>query len=153
MLHYVYAMKKVIRIALGSFGVFLLLMSLPFVGMTLWDFFSPTENPETSRGILIALVLLFGGIGYVGWMLIKNNFWLSRHKLEQRILELAQAHHGTLTVYDVALLPEVSPRAAKNALDALVHEGLATSYVNAEGTILYLFGNTPLLIEDGEPSP
>lgn len=142
-------MKKVIRIALGSLGVFLLLMSLPFVGMALWEFFNPPENTDTSRGVLIALVLLFGGTGYGGWLLIKNNFWLSQHKLEQRILELAHAHNGTLTVYDVALLPEINPRAAKTALDALVHEGLATSYVSAEGTLRYVFGDTSLLTENG----
>ena len=133
---------KVVRITLGSFGALLLLFSIPFVGMALWELFSPPE--DATRGVTIALLFLFGGTAYVGWLLVKRNFWVSKHKLEQRILELAHARGGTLTVYDVALLPDISTKTAKISLDALVHEGLATSYVNSEGTMLYLFGNRPL---------
>lgn len=135
-------MMKVVRIALGSFGALLLLFSIPFVGMALWELFNPPE--DVTQGVTVALLFLFAGTAYVGGLLVKRNFWVSRQKLEQRILELAHAQDGTLTVYDVALLPDVSTKAAKTALDALVQEGLATSYVNTEGTMLYLFGNRPL---------
>jgi hypothetical protein len=135
-------MIKVVRITLGSLGALLLLLSLPFVGMALWELFNPPE--DVTRGVSVALLFLFSGTAYVGWLLVKRNFWVSKQKLEQRILELAHAQDGTLTVYDVALLPDVSTKTAKTTLDALVQEGLATSYVNTEGTMLYLFGNRPL---------
>jgi len=134
-------MEKVIRIILGCFGVLLLLSSLPFVGLALWELVNPAD---TARGVLIAILFLFGGTAYIGWLLIKRNFWMNKHKLEQRILELAQTKGGTLTVYDVALMPNVTTKAAKTVLDNLASEGLATSYVNQEGTMLYLFGNQPL---------
>jgi len=135
-------MMKVVRITLGSFGALLLLFSVPFVGMALWELFNPPE--DVTRGVSVALLFLFSGTAYVGWLLVKRNFFVSRQKLEQRILELAHTKGGTLTVYDVALLPDVSTKAAKTALDALVIEGLATNHVNPEGTMLYLFGNRPL---------
>jgi hypothetical protein len=136
-------MMKVVRITLGSFGALLLLFSVPFVGMALWELFNPPE--DATQGVSVALLFLFSGTAYVGCLLVKRNFWVSRQKLEQRILELAHTKGGTLTVYDVALLPDVSTKAAKTALDALVTEGLATNHVNPEGTMLYLFGNRPLL--------
>lgn len=135
-------MMKVVRITLGSFGALLLLFSVPFVGMALWELFNPPE--DVTRGVSVALLFLFSGTAYVGWLLVKRNFFVSRQKLEQRILELAHTKGGTLTVYDVALLPDVSTKAAKTALDTLVIEGLATNHVNPEGTMLYLFGNRPL---------
>ena len=133
---------KVVRITLGSFGALLLLFSVPFVGMALWELFNPPE--DVTRGVSVALLFLFSGTAYMGWLLVKRNFFVSGQKLEQRILELAHTKGGTLTVYDVALLPDVSTKVAKTALDALVTEGLATNHVNSEGTMLYLFGNRPL---------
>lgn len=137
---------KVVRITLGSFGALLLLFSVPFVGMALWELFNPPE--DATRGVTIALLFLFAGTAYVGWLLMKRNFWVSKQKLEQRILELAQHKGGTLTVYDVALLPDISTKTAKTTLDALVSDGLATGYVTPEGTMLYVFGNQPLPFED-----
>ena len=103
---------------------------------------------EESPGVMVALMIFFGGISWGSFKLTKTLF--SEPKVEgfvepaeltdeQRILELAIASDGTLTIAEIAARTPLSVAEAKAGIEALTREGVASVEFDEKQDIYYRF--------------
>jgi hypothetical protein len=111
-------------------------------------------NPDTSRGVLAGLVVFFGGLGAVSGYAAKRAFTTkAAHKetesapapapsvdiaLEARMLKLAAASKGRVTVAEVAVGCAVTLEEAERALDGLAQRGHANLLITDDGERVYV---------------
>jgi hypothetical protein len=138
-------MRKVAGLLAG----FICLIGLVFVAALLGDLFG--GGTETSKGVLVGLLIFFAGVSAFGGHFARRVFSgassrrqreLSR---EQRILRLAMAQQGTVTIAQIAVHTGLLVDDATEALEELVHKGVAEIDSDDDGDLFYRF---PGLEED-----
>jgi hypothetical protein len=128
---------------LGCLGWAIVIFSLFFVAASVTELITGpaagTEKP-TEPGVLVGLLVFFGGAAYGGWRLANSNNKapLSQNEREQRVLTLAAANNGRVTVAEVALRCAISVDEAKATLLHLVNTGVAETWLS-EGEAVYVF--------------
>ena len=130
------------RTLLGLLGGLVLLFSLFCVIAAIGDLASGKEEP----GIMIGLMVFFGGTAYGGYRLLRHGFAragstaaLDPREREQRVLALASSAKGRLTVAEVALLPGFDVDSARETLDRLCQKDVAVLEVSDVGVVVYTF--------------
>jgi hypothetical protein len=130
------------RTLLGLLGGLVLLFSLFCVIAAIGDLASGKEEP----GIMIGLMVFFGGTAYGGYRLLRHGFAragataaLDPREREQRVLVLASSAKGRLTVAEVALLPGFDIDSARETLDRLCQKDVAVHAVSDGGAMVYVF--------------
>jgi hypothetical protein len=124
-------------------GWVLVILSLFFVGASVTELITgpPATDPEpTEPAVLVGLLLFFAATGYGGWQLTRRGSpsALSVHEREQRMLALAAASGGRLTLAEAAFGTQMGVDAAKQTLNALVNSGVADTWLH-EGEAVYVF--------------
>lgn len=126
---------------LGVLGGFVLLFSLFVFVAAIGDLASGKEEP----GLMIGLMVFFGGTAYGGYRLTRHGFAksgapaLAPGERDRRVLELASSAGGRLTVAEVALLPGFDVDSARATLDRLCQKDVAIHAVSDGGTLVYVF--------------
>ncbi len=134
------------RIVLGILGVLIGLVSLMFVAMAIGDLAFGSKD-GTAPSVLIGLLVFFLGTGCSGGWLVKWGLFtnpkavppVSEFEKEQRVLMLAGARGGRLTVADVALSCRLGVEDGKATLDRLVDTGVAMLHITDDGGFFYVF--------------
>lgn len=103
---------------------------------------------EESPGVMFALIIFFGVISWGSFKLTKTLFsapkpegYVEPVELtdEQRILELAMASDGTLTIAEIAAHTPLSVADAKSGVEALTREGVASVEFDEKQDVYYRF--------------
>lgn len=133
------------RAILRAIGFSITLVSAFFVVAVLGDIASGGDG-KTSMGVLWGLLVFFSGTAYGGYWLARRN--LSSQPVgelptdfdkEQRILVLAEASGGKVTVPEVAAHCHLSIENSKAALERMVAQGVAELHVTDEGVLVFTF--------------
>ncbi len=152
----------VFRYGCGILGLIMALFSLFFVIAAFFDLF--VKRDATPAGVLVGMIVVFGGFA-VGGAFIAWNMFRSRPAplnvdLENRILQLAEAKGCRLTVPMVALHCRVGIEESRAALERMVLQGAATPDVEEDGGIVYDFSDLmpsaprrPPALGDQRPTP
>jgi len=138
------------RTALGVAGVVLALFSLFLVVSYSVELITGSD-PSTSPGVHAGLIVFFSGTLAAGGWMTRRGFGLrlpgrsaAHLEHEQRILALARAQHGRLTIAEVAALCGLSLDVSKEELDRMHRKGIADIDLTATGVLVYSFpGLTP----------
>jgi len=126
----------------GCLGVAVALISAPLAAVGVVGLLSG-DDPAG----MVLLTVFFGGTFATGGYFAKRNLLapppvptaLLPESLEHTTLAHAASLGGRITVAELALMGKVPVAAAKEALDALVRQGVADVLVNAEGATVYDF--------------
>ncbi len=129
---------------LGLLGGLVCLFSLMFVAAAIGDLAG--GDTETSTGVLVGLLVFFGGTAFLGGYLARKKLFVSgdeaREALrghEQTILELALAQGGRATVAGIAAKTDLTVAEAKAGLEALTRQGVAEVAFDADDDVYYQF--------------
>jgi len=127
---------------IGALGIVLFLVSVLFAVVALGDLRtggSPGTDPAGSLGVAVFFLLLAA----CGAWMAADNIWRPRRAatmaLEERILALAEARQGLLTVDEVAMACHLSVARSKAALDRLAAAGGAEMRSTGRGVLVYAF--------------
>jgi hypothetical protein len=156
------------RGCLGAVGIGIMLFSGFFVAAALGDILSGGDG-KTSMGVLVGLLVFFGGLFLVGAYLAWRMFLSPRARAagrsgadgssgpatgspappcpappsdadrERQILRFAEAEKGRVTVPEVATHCDMTLAEAKAALDRLVLQQAASIQVTRAGVLVYVF--------------
>jgi xanthosine utilization system XapX-like protein len=101
----------------------------------------PAENPLPSTMALLGIMGLAPILAGLAWWrhLRRKAAQRQTTSLERSVLQLAKAHHGVLTVTDVATHTTLSLEEAEQILNQLHLDGFATIDVSDNGALLYHF--------------
>lgn len=121
-----------------------------------------SKGGDRSLSVLLALVLalliiglaslvfrplvgLYSGIGLVLILLLGRGYFQKHgqrrafRELRTRVLKLAMARGGRLTITEVIVACETDPKTARDALESLVQDGIAGMDVDDTGVMIYTF--------------
>jgi hypothetical protein len=127
----------------GCLGWGVVVLSLFFVAASITELItgpSPNTEKPTEPAVLVGLLVFFAATAYGGWRLTRNGMAapLSQNEREQRVLTLAAANNGRVTVAEVALHAGFGVDEAKATLNHLVNTGVAETWLS-EGEAVYVF--------------
>jgi hypothetical protein len=129
---------------IGILGIGTSLISTFFVVAALVDLIH--GDGKTAPSVLAGLFVFFLGVTILGGWLAKKNLSskpeapvISDFEQEQRILALANANQGRVTVSEVALHCHLSIADSKTALDRMAAEGVAALQIADDGSFIYAF--------------
>lgn len=126
------------RSCLGFFGI----------GWTAFTLFFTVAGITThleGDSIGIAMAVLFGVLTFGGLAMIYKGFksidvsGLSTRDKERFILEIAQRHHGEVTLEEVAVDTELTARECKEVLEGLASVGSCDTWIGRHGETIYVF--------------
>ena len=125
----------VCSVLLIAFGAFMIL------GGILNYVEKPAENPLASTVVLLGILGLAPILAGLAWWRHIRRKAVQRQTTtrERTVLQLATAHHGVLTVMDVATHTALSLEEAEQTLNQLHLDGFATIDVDDNGALLYRF--------------
>jgi len=127
-------------------SAFVSLTSLLFVFAAINDLI--TGDTETSTGILLGLLVFFAAVT-AGSGMASVRLWrkpaLDLDALEPRLLQLAAANEGRLSVLDVSMALSLPLKDAQRCLDHLAASGVAEHFVTDDGAVLYGLRRASLL--------
>ncbi len=130
-------MRKLLAIVCGLMSLF----SLLFVFAALDDIIAGDSG--TSTGILIGLLVFFGGIS-ASFAYGARSLWRGTSfdpaTMEAPLLQLAAARGGRLTLAEAAIGLQVPILQARAALDHLVTQGAADTNVSESGELVFVVG-------------
>jgi hypothetical protein len=136
---------RALKIAAGGL---MLLVGAPFVGMAVHDLI--TGDGKTAAGVLVGLVVFFGGIATGGGLLLRSAARTGRapaipaESLEVLALRAAASAGGTLGAAQLAAAAGVPFADAREILAKLQREGACQVLVEASGAELYRFPDVAL---------
>jgi hypothetical protein len=138
-------LHPVLRSILGVLGIGIALISLLFVVMAIGDLTGGNAY-ESEVSVVVALLLFFLGTGASGTWMAWRNLRRVRHgapetpeELEQRILSIARALRGRVTVLEVAARCGISIEEAKEALSRMNRAGVIEPSLTEDGVMVYHF--------------
>ena len=132
------------RTVLGSAGAVGALL-FGAIGLIALVAIGSSEDADTTAGLIGFVVVFLGLAALGGWMALANfrarpaGFPRSAVEREQRILRLAQAQGGVVSLAQVAEECEMSVAESKQALDRMAVSGAARASVTADGLMVYEF--------------
>lgn len=149
------------RAGCGALGVVMALFSGCGVVSFVADLITKSRPEEFGAGL--GLSVFFAGTTVVGLLIARHYFRQppsrANVQLENRLLQVAYAHRGRLTVPQVALHCQVSIEESRELLERMVTQGVAVPQVDDDGTITYVFddllpppGAVAPLPEPGQPA-
>ncbi|MBI2759829.1 MAG: hypothetical protein HYX51_00175 [Chloroflexi bacterium] len=126
-------------------GVCIAILSAFFVAAAIGDLVTG-DDPNTSTGVLLGLLVFFLGTGAGGVFLAVKNYRArpagapeTDFEQEQRILALAQYRGGRLTIAEVAVSCQMSIAESKQRLDRMRGQGVAEIALMDDGVLVYTF--------------
>jgi hypothetical protein len=152
------------RGCLGAVGVGIMLFSGFFVAAALGDILAGGDG-KTSMGVLVGLLVFFGGLflvgAYLAWRMLLSPRARAASRSgaggpsgpsaapapappsdadrERQILRFAETEQGRVTVPEVATHCDMTLAEAKAALDRLVLQQAASIQVTRAGVLVYVF--------------
>ncbi|HEV2864599.1 MAG TPA: hypothetical protein VGX48_26610 [Pyrinomonadaceae bacterium] len=137
------SVPSVFRYGCGVLALVMALFSLFFVIAAFFDLF--VKRDETPAGVLVGMLVVFGGFAvggvFIAWNMFRRRPVPPNTDLENRILQLAEARGCRLTVPMVALHCRVGIEESRAALERMVTQGAATPEVEDDGGIVYDFSD------------
>jgi hypothetical protein len=126
-------------------GVVIAILSSFFVAAAIGDLITG-DDPDTSTGVLLGLLVFFLGTGAGGVFLAVKSYRPrpqgapeTEFEREQRVLALAQYRGGRLTIADVAVSCQMSIAESKQRLDRMRQQGVAEIALMDDGVLVYTF--------------
>lgn len=151
------------RGCLGAVGIGIVLVSGFFVAAALGDILSGGDG-KTSMGVLVGLLVFFGGLmavgAYLAWRMFRprgasvganggaggDQAGSGRRTRpptdadrDRQVLRFAETEKGRVTVPEVAAHCDMTIAEAKATLDRLVLQQAATIHVTQAGVLVYVF--------------
>ena len=130
------------RIFLGAFSVLIGLVSFPCTAAAIYDLISGTQNVSGAliMGIFFAMMSVVSvGLFYFAARGKKEAPFQVTEWHERRVLELARREGGLLSIGSVALNTELSIDQSSIVLEELERRGVANTWINDEGDLVYRF--------------
>lgn len=129
------------RTIVGIVALLFALASSVFVIAAIYDLASGESS--TSTGILVAMLVLFGGLTMLGVWLATRMFGYGKaaaiHATEQLVLESARSCGGRLTVAELAATTPLNVEQAHAALERLCRQRVAEIHYTDDLTPVYAF--------------
>lgn len=131
--------SSAVRIALGCLGALLLVGGLALAIAVIADLLG--GQPGDNVGGSIGAFVLFAALAVGGFVLVRASFFTraGQNELEARVLALAEAMGGHLTVDVTAAHCGLGVVESKAILDRLVLESGAQLEVSLDGVLVYSF--------------
>ena len=95
--------------------------------------------PEISHGLLIANCIGNSVLCVISFLIARRLFRRDNRSHEQIILDLSRASHGTLSIAEVAAHTALSVAEAKEGIEALTRQGIASVEFNETDDVFYRF--------------
>lgn len=130
------------QIFLGAFSVLIGLVSMPCTAAAIYDLISGTDNVTGSliMGIFFAMMSVVSvGLFYLAVRGKKEAPFRMTEWHERQVLSLAQREGGLLSIGSVALNTEMSIDQSAVVLEELERRGVASTWINDEGDLVYRF--------------
>jgi hypothetical protein len=135
------APARVTHAWIGTLGILIFLLSTPMTIESLGSLQS--GDSDSTPGTLVGLAVFFLFLAACGAWMAVDNIWRPRREaavtLDERILALAEARAGRLTVDEVAVACRLSVLRSKAALDRLAAAGAAAMQATDGGILVYAF--------------